>query len=117
MTEPPDCGAAAQAASLTWHRLPDLPPHRPNGRRLRFQGRATYVTVFATDAVLVRTEALEPAGLRATYHHQRKVFVAAEGGPIPNVVEWAFAPETKPEPPCPSPSSSEASTSSSETSG
>lgn len=113
-SEPPDAGAAAQAAALEWHQLPELPPQRFPYQAVRLLGRYRKITIHPTDAVLVRTEAHEPQGVRATFHHSRKVFIGAESRkPIPNVVAWAFAPTTKPaeEPPCPSASSSEASTS------
>jgi len=96
-SEPPDCGAAAQAARLVWFKLPDLPPHREPYKRLRFQGRARNMYVLPTDAVLVRTEALEPAGIRATYHHSRKAFfVEGSAEPMPGVVAWALAPQPSP---------------------
>jgi hypothetical protein len=118
-SEPPDAGAAKQAAALEWHKLPELPPHREPYERTRLLGRYRKVTINPTDAVLVRTAANEPQGLRATFHHSRNVFSAFETGErITNVVEWAFAPKpTEEPPPCPSASDSKASTSSSETSG
>jgi hypothetical protein len=91
--EVPDAGAAA----LAWVKLPELPPHREPFERLRFQGRARKVTVLPTDAVLVRTEALEPEGIRATFHHARKHFIAAETRePLTNVIEWAMLPPPSP---------------------